>query len=152
MVSSAGTARYSGVKKFGAATAKQRWARVFHGGAGAVINVDLSGEAILEDRTEEVGIGIIAPFDLVLDREYWQWVPENVSVHITRTPTRELPMGAEFAVAVSDAELVAQFLTYRPSYLYAVRESRRYVVDCTRQHLMLWDGESNGPVREECLK
>ena len=73
-----------------------------------MINVDLSGEAILEDRTEEVGIGIIAPFDLVLDREYWQWVPENVSVHITRTPTRELPMGAEFAAAVSDAEVVAQ--------------------------------------------
>lgn len=73
-----------------------------------MINVDLSGEAILEDRTEEVGIGIIAPFDLVLDREYWQWVPENVSVHITRTPIRELPMGARFAAAVSDAEVVAQ--------------------------------------------
>lgn len=74
----------------------------------SMINVDLTGEAILDDRAEEVGIGVIVPFDLVLDREYWQWSPETVSVHITRTPNRELPVGAELAAAVSDTEVVAQ--------------------------------------------
>ena len=67
-----------------------------------MINVDLTGEAILDDSTDELRIGIVAPFDLVLDREYWQWVPETVSVHITRTPNLELPVGAELAAAVSD--------------------------------------------------
>jgi maleate isomerase len=73
-----------------------------------MIDVDLTGKAILREQTEEVGIGIIAPFDLVLDREYWQWVPETVSIHLTRTPSRELPVGAELASAVSDADSVAQ--------------------------------------------
>jgi maleate isomerase len=75
---------------------------------GDMINVDMTGEAILDDRADEFGIGVIVPFDLVLDREYWQWVPETVSVHITRTPNRELPVGAELAAAVSDAKVVAQ--------------------------------------------
>lgn len=73
-----------------------------------MIDVDLTGEAILDDGAHELGIGIVAPFDLVLDREYWQWVPETVSLHITRTPNLELPVGAELATAVSDAEVVAR--------------------------------------------
>lgn len=73
-----------------------------------MIEVDLTGEAVLEDRTGEIGIGIIAPFDLVLDREYWQWVPENVSIHLTRTPHLEIPVGAELASVVSEDKVVAQ--------------------------------------------
>jgi maleate isomerase len=73
-----------------------------------MIDVDLTGEAILDDSTHEIGIGIVAPFDLVLDREYWQWVPETVSLHITRTPNLELPVGAELATAVGDADVVAR--------------------------------------------
>lgn len=73
-----------------------------------MIQVDLSGEAVLEDKTGEAGIGMIAPFDLVLDREYWQWVPDGVSIHMTRTPNRDLPVGMELARAVSDLDVVAQ--------------------------------------------
>jgi maleate isomerase len=73
-----------------------------------MISVDLTGEAVLDNRDEEVGIGIIVPFDLVLDREYWQWVPETVSIHLTRTSSRELPVGIEQASAVSDIAVVAQ--------------------------------------------
>lgn len=73
-----------------------------------MIDVDLTGKAILKERGEQVGIGVIAPFDLVLDREYWQWVPETVSIHLTRTHTHELPVGLELASAVSDANSVAQ--------------------------------------------
>lgn len=72
-----------------------------------MIDIDLTGEAILEDRGGEVGIGIVAPFDLVLDREYWQWVPETVSIHLTRTPSSELPVGIEQASALNDAAIVA---------------------------------------------
>ena len=32
------------------------------------------------------GIGIVAPFDLALDRELWRWTPEPVSLYLTRTP------------------------------------------------------------------
>jgi maleate isomerase len=47
-------------------------------------------------------IGIIAPFDLELDREYWQYVPDDVSVHITRTAHLAAPVGVELAEAVAD--------------------------------------------------
>jgi len=71
-----------------------------------VIEVNLTGEAVLDDFSDEVGIGIITPFDLVLDREYWRWLPENASLHVTRTPTVELPVGIEFASLVSQAAVV----------------------------------------------
>lgn len=73
-----------------------------------MIRVDLTGEAVLEERTAEVGIGIVAPFDLVLDREYWQWVPEGVSIHLTRTPHLEMPVGAQLASVVSEDRVVAR--------------------------------------------
>jgi maleate isomerase len=47
-------------------------------------------------------IGIIAPFDLELDREYWRFVDESVSVHITRTQHVEGPVGVGLAEAVAD--------------------------------------------------
>ena len=73
-----------------------------------MIDVDLTGKAIFKEQPEKVRIGVIAPFDLVLDREYWQWVPETVSIHLTRTPTHELPMGTELASAMGDINAVAQ--------------------------------------------
>lgn len=91
-----------------------------------MIDVNLTGKAILKERTEEVGIGIIAPFDLVLDREYWQWVPETVSIHLTRTPSHELPVGAELASAVNDADSVAQ-----ATRDLAVAEPKVIVYACT---------------------
>jgi maleate isomerase len=47
-------------------------------------------------------IGVIVPFDFALDREYWQWAPEDVSLHITRTPPHFGPVGVELARAVSE--------------------------------------------------
>jgi maleate isomerase len=32
------------------------------------------------------GVGVVAPFDFALDRELWRWVPDDVSLHLTRTP------------------------------------------------------------------
>ena len=47
-------------------------------------------------------IGVIVPFDFALDREYWQWAPDDVSLHITRTPPHFGPVGVELARAVSE--------------------------------------------------
>ena len=47
-------------------------------------------------------IGIIVPFDFALDREYWRFVPPAVSLHITRTPHHDGPVGLDLARLVAD--------------------------------------------------
>jgi maleate isomerase len=63
----------------------------------------------LEPRLEAVppGIGVVAPFDLALDRELWRWTPEPVSLYITRTPRLEARVGVELAHALSDPDAIA---------------------------------------------
>jgi maleate isomerase len=34
----------------------------------------------------DVGIGMVCPFDMALDREMWRWMPRSVSLFFTRTP------------------------------------------------------------------
>jgi maleate isomerase len=48
-------------------------------------------------------IGMIVPFDMALDREYWQLVPEDVSLHVTRLDIVDLPYGPAHARRVADA-------------------------------------------------
>lgn len=43
------------------------------------------------------GIGIIAPYDLALERELWRWVPADVSLHLTRTPYEPGQMNMDMA-------------------------------------------------------
>lgn len=52
-------------------------------------------------------IGVIVPFDMALDREYWQLVPDDVSLHVTRLPIVDLPYGPEHARRVADPEDLA---------------------------------------------
>jgi maleate isomerase len=59
-------------------------------------------------QREQCGIGVITPFDFALDRELWRWVPDDVSLHITRMPFAPLPATLEMAVHISDPALVAQ--------------------------------------------
>jgi maleate isomerase len=47
-------------------------------------------------------LGVVVPFDFALDREYWQFVPPDVSVHITRTAFHEGPVGVALARAVAE--------------------------------------------------
>jgi maleate isomerase len=56
---------------------------------------------------DQVGIGVVTPYDLALDRELWRWVPERVSLHLTRTPFEDLPVGIEQALSVGDADTVS---------------------------------------------
>lgn len=57
---------------------------------------------------QQSGIGVVVPFDFALDRELWRWVPDDVSLHITRMPYAPLPATLEMAVHISDPALVAQ--------------------------------------------
>ncbi|RDI42948.1 maleate cis-trans isomerase family protein [Nocardia mexicana] len=49
------------------------------------------------------GIGIIAPFDLALERELWRWAPLEVSLHLARTPYEPVPVSVAMAELVSNA-------------------------------------------------
>jgi maleate isomerase len=53
------------------------------------------------------GIGVVAPFDLALDRELWRWTPEPVSLYITRTPYLDVEVSVELAEALNDLDAIA---------------------------------------------
>ena len=63
----------------------------------------------LEPRLAPVppGIGIVAPFDLALDRELWRWTPEPVSLYLTRTAHLDVPVSLGMAEALGDSEALA---------------------------------------------
>jgi maleate isomerase len=63
-----------------------------------------TAEAIAEP--EHHGIGVVAPFDFALDRELWRWVPEDVSLYLTRLPFFTTPVTVEMARAVGDRRAV----------------------------------------------
>lgn len=46
------------------------------------------------------GIGVVAPYDLALERELWRWVPTEVSLHFARTPYESGQMNMEMAHAL----------------------------------------------------
>ncbi|APU14385.1 MULTISPECIES: Asp/Glu racemase [Actinoalloteichus] len=52
------------------------------------------------------GIGIVAPFDFALDRELWRWVPDQVTLHMTRVPYVPVPVTVEMAAMISDEQAV----------------------------------------------
>lgn len=69
----------------------------------------MSPNAAPEPALEEVppGIGIVAPFDLALDRELWRWTPEAVSLYLTRTPRLQGPVGVALAEHLADPDAIA---------------------------------------------
>lgn len=68
--------------------------------------IDLSDQVELETSSKLTGIGLIAPFDFVLDREYWEWIPPDVSLHVTRTPFLDQQVGVAMAEQVSEDEVL----------------------------------------------
>jgi maleate isomerase len=69
--------------------------------------LDLSHRVELDQEDPEIGVGVVAPFDFVLDHEYWRWAPAGVSVYITRTPYREQQVGIEMARQLSQDAILA---------------------------------------------
>ncbi|MFC4497586.1 decarboxylase [Streptomyces ovatisporus] len=54
------------------------------------------------------GVGIVAPFDFALDRELWRWVPDDVSLHLTRTPFVPVEVSLDQARLVSEHETLRE--------------------------------------------
>ncbi|ONK11480.1 aspartate/glutamate racemase family protein [Streptomyces sp. MP131-18] len=54
------------------------------------------------------GIGVVAPFDFALDRELWRWVPDDVSLHLTRTPFVPVEVSLHLARLVSEHETLRE--------------------------------------------
>lgn len=52
------------------------------------------------------GVGVVAPFDLAMDRELWRWTPQNVTLYVTRTAFVPVPMTVEMASLISDEAAV----------------------------------------------
>lgn len=57
---------------------------------------------------DQRSIGVIAPYDFALDRELWQWVPPQVSLHLTRTPYQRVPVNLTQAELIGAPEVVAR--------------------------------------------
>jgi maleate isomerase len=60
---------------------------------------------------QQTGIGVVVPYDFALDRELWRWVPDDISLHLTRTPHAALAATMEMAIYVSDPALIARGVT-----------------------------------------
>jgi maleate isomerase len=60
---------------------------------------------------EQTGIGVVVPYDFALDRELWRWVPDDISLHLTRMPYVPLAATMEMAIHISDPALVANGAT-----------------------------------------
>lgn len=67
--------------------------------AGAAMDVSFLG-----GPRPQRGIGVVAPFDFALDRELWRWVPDDVSLHLTRTPFVPVEVSLDLARLVSEHE------------------------------------------------
>lgn len=67
--------------------------------------------ALPEGPADRARIGVVAPFDLALDDELSRWVPEGVSLHITRTPLLSGPVSLGFVEQLNDHDQIAQCIT-----------------------------------------
>lgn len=64
--------------------------------------MDLSTLPEFDGPAEQRGIGIIAPFDLGIERELWRWIPADVSLHLARTHYEPVPVSRVMAELVSN--------------------------------------------------
>jgi hypothetical protein len=55
---------------------------------------------------QQVGIGVVAPYDFALDRELWRLAPNDVSLYVTRLRYAPLPVTVDMAVHISEPEHV----------------------------------------------
>ncbi|MFF5567242.1 decarboxylase [Streptomyces sp. NPDC012623] len=54
------------------------------------------------------GVGVVAPFDFALDRELWRWVPDEISLRLTRTPYVPVEVSLDLARLVSEHETLRE--------------------------------------------
>ncbi|SCF94327.1 maleate isomerase [Streptomyces sp. MnatMP-M17] len=51
---------------------------------------------------------MVAPFDFALDRELWRWVPDDISLRVTRTPYVPVEVSLDLARLVSEHETLGE--------------------------------------------
>jgi maleate isomerase len=66
------------------------------------------GARVPPEPSAQRHLGVVAPFDLALDRELWRWTPDDVSLHIARTPYYPVHVGVEMAATVSNVDDVRE--------------------------------------------
>lgn len=64
--------------------------------------------ALLAHEPERAGVGIVVPNDFVIDHELWRWVPDEVTLHLTRLPVTITEMTDEAVGALADAAALRQ--------------------------------------------
>ncbi|WP_229704842.1 maleate cis-trans isomerase family protein [Williamsia phyllosphaerae] len=73
----------------------------------------------MTDEVGQIGIGMVCPFDMALDRELWRWMPDSVSLHFTRTPYLPHPVDVELCSELADLATIDQavrsVMAVRPS-------------------------------------
>jgi maleate isomerase len=65
-------------------------------------------QSIPDGPRAQRGLGVVAPYDFALDRELWRWIPDEVTLLITRTPNLGLPVTLEMLEQVSDHGMIAR--------------------------------------------
>lgn len=68
--------------------------------------MDMTAEVTPPPPLEQVGVGVVTPYDFALDRELWRWVPNDVTLYVTRLRYAPLAVTVDMAVHVSDPEHV----------------------------------------------
>jgi maleate isomerase len=66
--------------------------------------MDLSSLPEFDGPAEQRHIGIIAPFDLGIERELWRWIPAEVTLHLARTHYEPVPVSRAMAELVSNTQ------------------------------------------------
>ncbi|AZG47781.1 maleate cis-trans isomerase family protein [Gordonia insulae] len=57
---------------------------------------------------QQVGIGMVCPFDMALDRELWRWMPNSASIYFTRTGFIDAPVDVDLCRDLNNhAEIAA---------------------------------------------
>ncbi|GHH32495.1 maleate cis-trans isomerase family protein [Streptomyces candidus] len=64
--------------------------------------------AFLGGPQPQRGVGVVAPFDFALDRELWRWVPDGVSLHLTRTPFVPVEVSLDLARLISEHQTLRE--------------------------------------------
>ena len=94
----------------------------------------------LTEPAQQQGIGVVAPFDFALDRELWRWVPEDVSLYLTRLPFFTTPVTVEMAVACGDRRAVRRavrdVLTPEPGVVAYACTSGSFVEGATGEEVL----------------
>ncbi|WP_152364561.1 maleate cis-trans isomerase family protein [Microlunatus speluncae] len=65
----------------------------------------------LTGPADRVRIGVVAPFDMALDDELSRWLPNDVSLHCTRTPHAAVPVSLKQSEVLADLDQISQCVT-----------------------------------------